>query len=385
MSKRRRLASLWRPALSVFGIAALLVAGRAASQEQTTASMRGIFVALSTAYSYSLDADAFADRENRQQILSLLKALSDNADALEAHGGGLDPSFDYLRRSLARDADDALDRFKKGNYVGSRFVLSKITENCVTCHTRLPARREFDLGKEFLDKANVQNLPPEARVTLEIATRQFDDALNTYEAMLGSKDLTAADLARFSVFENYLKICIGALSDTERPVPALEAFTQRGDLPEDLMQDVESWLDALGTVDLEKPRGQELGAARSMIENAVDMTKSRSDRSQLVDFIVGITLLHRYLDSSPTDDAGIAEAYYLLGVAESYVTHSYWISETPFLLERAIRQAPKSDTARRAYAFLDDYTHSDYWVTPARPVPEDFETNLEALRKLMEE
>lgn len=385
MRTRRRLASLQRPAFWAFGVAALLTAGLAASQEQTTASMRGIFVALSTAYSYSLDPDAFADRENRQQILGLLEALSDNAEALESHGGGLDPSFDYLRRSLARDANDALDGFKKGNYMGSRFVLSKITENCVTCHTRLPADREFDLGKEFLDNANLQGLPPEARVNLEIATRQFDDALSTYEAMLVSKDMTAADFARFNVFENYLKICIGALNDTKRPAATLKDFARRDDMPKDLMQAVNGWLDALSRVELNESKGEALTAGRSSIESAADATRSRSDRSQLVGFIVGITLLHRYLDSRPTDDVGIAEAYYLLGIAESYVTRSYWISETPFLLEKAIRQAPKSDIAKQAYAFLDHYMRSDYWVTPARPVPEELQTNLEELRKLIEE
>jgi tetratricopeptide (TPR) repeat protein len=347
--------------------------------------MRGIFVALSTAYGYSLDSDAFADKENRQQILGLLEALSDNAEALETHGGGLDPSFEYLRRSLARDADDALDRFKKGNYVGSRVVLSKITENCVTCHTRLPATREFDLGKEFLDEANVKGLPPEARVNLEIATRQFDKALGTYEAMLSSTDMTAADLARFDVFENYLKICIGALNDTERPVAALKTFTERGDMPKDLVQDVDGWLVALGEVDFERVKGEELTAGRTLIEEAANNTVSRSDRSQLVGFIAGITVLHRYLDSRPTDDVGIAGAYYLLGIAESYIARSYWISETPFLLEKAIRLAPKSDVARQAYAFLDHYTHSDQGVTPARPVTPDLETNLEELRKLIEE
>jgi hypothetical protein len=385
MKKRRRLASLWRPALGALAAATALVAGHAVSQEQTTASMRGIFVSLSTAYRYSLDPDAFADRENRQQILGLLEALSANAEALEAHGGGLDPSFDYLRRSLARDADDALDRFKKGNYVGSRFVLSKITENCVTCHTRLRARREFDLGKQFLADANVQTLPPEARVNLEIATRQFDAALDTYESMLASPDLTAADFARFSVFENYLRICIGALSDTERPIPSLTAFSKREDMPEDLIKDIGRWLEVLGEVDLDQAKGEELATARSMIESAAESTTSISDRSRLVDFVVGITLLHRYLDSRPADEASIAETYYLLGVAESYVAHSYWISETPFLLEKAIRQAPKSEVASRAYAFLDHYIHSDYWVTPARPVPAEFQTDLEELRRLIEE
>ena len=127
--------------------------------------------------------------------------------------------------------------------------------------------------------------------------------------MLGSKDLTAADLARFNVFENYLRICIGALSDPERPAVALREFTTRRDMPKDLIQEVESWLDALGQVDFEKSKSEKLGTGRFLIENAADKTQSRSDRSQLVGFVVGITLLHRYLDSQPTRDVDIAEAH----------------------------------------------------------------------------
>jgi hypothetical protein len=315
----------------------------------------------------------------------MLEALAKNSEQLEAHGGGLDPSFDLMRRSLARDAHDALDRFQSGNYVGSRFVLSKITENCVTCHTKVPAEQRFDLGKEFLKAIDATKLPPTARANLQVATRQFADAMKTYEEILSSPRVTGADLAMFDIFENYLRISIGAMNDTKRPAETLKEFVRRPDMPDDVKGDVRAWIGSLEALDLQVSKGQELAAARRMVADAREKTKSRSDRSRLVDFIASITLVHRYLRSQPQDDKDVAESYYLLGVAESYVAHSYWISETNFLLEKAIRLAPKSDVAKQALAFLEDYTRSEYKVTPARAVPPELQTNLEELRKLTEQ
>ncbi|MDH3215992.1 MAG: hypothetical protein OEN01_06825 [Candidatus Krumholzibacteria bacterium] len=388
MRIERRWAGLRRLALSAISTAVLANTALAAPEEpeQTTtqATMRGIFVALSTAYTYSLDPDAFADPANRQRIAEVLHALATNTSGLEDHGGGLDASFDYLRRSLSRDAHDAARRFEQGNYIGSRFVLSKITENCVTCHTKLPTKRQFDLGAAFVETADIKKLQPTARVNIEIATRQFDAALETYEEILRSPDTTADDLALFGVFESYLKIALGALDDTQHPVRAFEEFAERTDMPKNLMSSLEHWIETLNALDLHNVEVGELDAARGMVEHAVVDTRSGADRSQLVDFVAATTLLHRYLSTSPDDDLDVAEAYYLLGVAESYISRSYWLSETEFLLEKAIRRAPGSEVAKKAYAFLDEYTRSGYRVTPARAVSPERQANLDELRQLIE-
>jgi hypothetical protein len=303
---------------------------------------------------------------------------------LEAHGGGLDPSFDFMRRSLSRDAHDALESFKSANYVGSRFVLGEITENCVTCHTKLPVGKPFDAGQEFLDAVDAKDLPPAARAKLQVASRQFSAAMTTYEEILRNPGVTAEDLALFNVFETYFRVSVGALNDTRRPVPPLNEFVRRPDMPEATRANARVWIGSLETLNLGVPAGGELAAGRGLVVEAREKTTSRTDPSRMVDFIGVITLVHRYLRSGPKDDVSVAEAYYLLGVAESYVSHSFWISETDYLLEKSIRQAPKAEVAKEALAFLDDYRRSASNVTPARTVPQG-QTSIEDLRKLTEQ
>ncbi|HEU4928269.1 MAG TPA: hypothetical protein VFU38_00445 [Candidatus Krumholzibacteria bacterium] len=382
---------LWWSAVS-FGVVAttiVLSVGLASSEETeqtgTRASMRGLFVVLSSVYRYSLDADAFADTKNHKEIQSKLEALAKNADQLEAHGGStLDPSFEFMRRSLSRDAHEALEAYTSANYVGARFVLSDITENCVTCHTKLPATRPFEAGKEFLDAINANDFPPTSRAKLQVATRQFADAMKTYEDVLRSERISAADLAVFDVFDNYLSVSVGALNDTHRPVPVLEAFARRPDVPDAVKRDAEAWIASLKSLNLDATKGKELAAARGLVENAMKASASPSDRSHLVDYIASITLVHRSLRSAPQDNETTAEAYYLLGVAESHVSRSYWVSETEHLLDRSIRLAPKSKTAKQALAYLEQYRRSSAHVTPARVVPKEHQVNIDELRKLTE-
>jgi hypothetical protein len=349
----------------------------------TQARMRGVFITLTTAYKYSLDAEAFEDLTNREEIRAALQALVANASELERHGGGLDASFDYLRRSLARDAVEALDRFEKQQYVGSRFLLTKLTENCVTCHSKLPDTRGFDLGAEFLNEAGVSELPPLSRVDLEIATRQFRRALDTYEEIFEDVRQSPQTLALVGAFEEYLRLCVAVVESPERAVRALLLFAQRDDVSRNMKDQLESWVSDLETLDLAAAEGNELFAAREKIEQARAAKRFPEDRSGLVEFIASSTLLHRYLREGADDPANKAEALYLLAAAESNVSRSYWVSETASLLEQAIVTAPKSAVAQRAYAFLEEYTLSGHAVT-AREVPENIEQKLDSLRAMIE-
>lgn len=384
MKTRRRSCSA--VLFSIVVVTMMLSAGVASAQESerttTQAPMRGLFVVLSNVYKYSLDEKAFADPRNHGEILGLLQALAQNSDNLEAHGGGLDPSFDFMRRSLGRDAHDALESFKSANYVGSRFVLGEITQNCVTCHTKLPAQSTFDSGKEFLEAIDAKDLPPAARARLQVASRQFSDAMTTYEELMLSPVVTAEDLATYDAFQNYLRISIGAMNDTKRPVSTLRQFIVRPDIPEDVKEDARAWIGSLETLNLGAAKGEELAAARRMVAGAGEKTTSLADQSRLVDFIASITLLHHYLRSKPQNDVSVAEAYYLLGVAESHVSRSYWVSETDYLVERSIRLAPKSAVAKQALAFLEDYRANS--AAPARALPQG-QTSIEELRKLTEQ
>jgi len=327
----------WMTGITCAGIVAWGAIAPAHADEtqpsETRTTMRGIYVALSNAYIYSLSDTSFADPANREAIRGALLALARNTEQLGVHGGGLDDSFDYLRRSLSRDAHEAAASFQRGEYIRSRFIISKITENCVTCHTKLPAKQKFDFGEEFLHGASLDDIPPQARFNILVATRQFDAALETDELFFLAPSTTPNEIRLTSPFEGYLKVAIGALNDPERAADNLQSFAAREDMPQDLTKNVNAWVASLRKLDLDADKGKELSVARGLIGPAE--SKSAADRSHLVDWVAGTALLHRYLQTRPENVDDVAEAFYLLGVADSRISRSYWVSETDFLLEKA--------------------------------------------------
>ncbi len=320
----------------------------------TQATMRGIFTSLTKAYSYSLDLEFFQDRHNRDTIRAALEALVANTGALEAHGGGLDPSFEYMRRYLAGDAGEALKRFNEREYLGSQFMLNKLLENCATCHSRLPADRSFEIGAEFLKEARIEGISPVDRVDIEIAARQFDAALDTYEQIFALRNMTAEGLQLIGAFEGYLRITLGVKNDPVRPTQVFTAFLKRADMPEELRGQVRAWIDDLRTLDMAAASREPLAAGRRLVDGAAVVRRPPPMRPELVRMVAANALLHRYLRSMPAQAPEASEVFYLLAVTESRISRSFWIVETDFLLEKAVRAAPKSDYARKAFTLLEE-------------------------------
>jgi hypothetical protein len=350
----------------------------------TRVTMRGIFTAFTNVYSYSLNMEYFSDRRNRETVSASLDALVANTSELRAHGGGLDRSFDYLRRTLASDAEEALKRYEEGEYLGSQFMLNKLMENCAMCHTRLSSDQAFEVGGEFLKKVRAHVLAPVDRVNVEVAARQFGAALATYEEILASSRIPAEGLMLTGAVEGYLRLCIGVRNETQRPARTFDALARRSDAPAELRRQAEAWIRDLGTLDLPKAKGHEIETARGLVGDAGVSNRPPQDRSDLVRMVAANSLIRRHLQSlSSYDDEG-AEAFYLLAVTESRASRSYWSAEVDFLLEQAVRSAPKTEYARRALSALEERSKTPP-PTTAFEGQQAPTIDIEELRKLVAE
>ena len=91
----------------------------------------------------------------------------------------------------------------------------------------------------------------------------------------------------------------------------------------------------------------------------------------------------RPVASNSRSSLQLAEAYYLLGVTDSNLSRSSWIPETEFFLEMAIRLAPTSPSAKKAYALLEKHVTMGYSGSAGLYLPPEVKTHLDELRRLI--
>jgi hypothetical protein len=340
---------------------ASLAAGAARAAEDTAATrarMGELVEALRVALPLSLRPAEFGAPENRARLEQALLKLRDGATALSDHARGKDVGFVHLASALARDAHEIQHRFATGRLEEARFLLGELADDCVNCHARLPYGGDSKLGKSLWQAVDAKSLTPDERVRLQVATRQFEPALETYESLFATLPPAQLDLGGYVA--DYLAIVIRVRDDLPRASRQLAAWRKRGELPAYLDELATAWQAALARYAAPTPRGQEVARAKQVLADAQAVRRFPADRAGLVHDLVASALLHRAVTAAGTPGPETAEAYYLLGVTELRIASSSWLTEPEAYLEAAVRAAPGSPTARRAYAVLEESTLLGY-------------------------
>jgi hypothetical protein len=331
-----------------------------AEGEQTRQRMSALVDALRVALPLSLSAEEFAAERNRERIEQALRRLRDGARLLADHAERDDVGFAHLSSTLARDATDVHHRFVTGRVDEARFLLSELSSDCVACHARLPDARDSEIGRSLWNAVDAAGLPLDQRVRLQVSTRQWGPALESYEALLSGRELTPAELDLGGYLADYLAVAIRVRGDLPRARRHLDAFRKRDDVPPYLQDLARAWVDALGRLEQPTPPGNEVARAKAVLAEAAGLRRFPADRAGLVHDLVASGLLHRRVSELGKPAPASAEAYYLLGVTELRIGSSDWLTEPEAYLEAAIRGAPGSAPARQAYVVLEEASWQGY-------------------------
>jgi hypothetical protein len=339
--------------------------------------------ALTHALPLSLREDQLEDPARREAYGDAVATLARNTAALETHGRTREASFGYLSSSLARDTSEALRRFEAGRMGESQFFVRELVNDCVACHSRLPDPESSALGARLVRRARLDEIEPAERARLQVATRQFDAALDTWEALFRDPSVPPGQLDLDGQLVDYLVVNIRVRGDLRRPQAPLEQLAARPDVPGYLAQDLAAWLASLRRLDRAPRSGALLAEARALVADARPDGGDRIDRGDLVQELLASSLLHRFVATPGSTPAELAEAYYLLGLTETRVRHSAWLSEAEFYLETAVRTDPSSPWAARSFALLEQETLAGYTGSGGLQLPDDVRARLDELRGLL--
>jgi len=354
------------------------------------ATMHQVFEALSILLPASLSEGALRDPEQRDRYQIEFERLAQATGRLADHGVQRDEVFQTLSRSLEDDAEDAASLYARGRVEEASFQLQQLTGRCVACHARVPSAREFPLAERLMSRTQVNELSPEERARLYVATRRFDSALGTWEALFDLPTSSPAWLDRGGQLIDYLTVAVRVTQEQVRAAATLRKLSQRSDTPAYLKSRLGRWAESLEVAPKTDPGAQgserRIAEAKAFLARAESMSDFPSARDGLVDELRASALLQQYVDANhatPRPAVQLAEAFYLLAVIEARTAWSYWIPQTESYMEAALRAAPKGPRAEQAYERIEETLLIDYGAATAAELPDLERDRLKALRELM--
>jgi hypothetical protein len=352
-------------------------------QAATRSIMAQIFSSLTDVLPLSMSNKEFSDPKNRDRILADLRNMRDGTNALVEHTKKLEGSYGFIAKSMSRDIKDIYTWYDKGALAESRYLLQQVSENCVSCHMKLPDSGHAPRMDHFFKDVNINKLAPPEKARLQVALRQFDEALGTWEEMFKTWP-KPNELFAMDTLPEYLKVVIRVKKDPKRAIMSLDGLGKRADIPTFMAREVASWKSSLKKLAPELSKsGGELSRANKIVQSARMSMEYPMDRTALVDFIVASGMLNTYMQNKKISAENTAQAYYLLGITESLIGRSTWLTQTDYYLEASVRANPKSKTALKALDALEQQILMEYSGSGGTNIPDDVQANLDDLRNLV--
>ena len=353
------------------------------NQTETRVIMAQIFSSLTSVLPMSMDSKDFNDPKNRDKILGELRKMRDGTSSLVDHTKRFEGSYGFIAKSMSRDIKDIYHWYEKGAISESRYLLQQVTENCVSCHMKLPDPGHAPKMDHFFKDVAVTKLSAPEKARLQVALRQFDDALTTWEEMFKTWP-KPSELFAMDTLPEYLKVVIRVKGDMKRATATLDALIKRNDLPKFMSREITAWRSSLGKLASEMAKsGNQLSRAEKVIQNARRTMDYPMDRSGLVDYITASALLNKFMNTKAITAEQTSQGYYLLGVTEALIGRSTWLTQTDYYYEAAVRAAPKSASAFKAFDALEQQILMEYSGSGGTSIPEDIQANLDELRGLI--
>ncbi|MBP9707424.1 MAG: hypothetical protein KBD78_07235 [Oligoflexales bacterium] len=354
--------------------------------QPTAGIMQNIFDPMSRLLPYVYSHGQFESNEKYAEILALLEQMDAQSKTLEKHSRDKQAGFQYMSSSLSNDVRDGLRWYKEKRFRESRFILKNLTENCITCHSARPASKDFPGGEAFIAKINIAELSPLEKARLELSMRRFKDAIATYEAAFNDTKIRPASWVTFDAMTYYLRIALGVKKDVERPAKTFaDILKNRKDLPEYMQKQLTVWIESLNNISTKKFHEKvDFVTAKKVVELGQELQSYPADRSGLVYSILAASMFEQLIENkSLKSDEEVADAYYHLGIVEMAIGRSFWVSRVDSFLEMAVRKAPMSGVAEKAFSLLEENIYYEFTGSAGTMIPSDKKQLLSELSSLM--
>ncbi len=370
----------------IVGTSVGLIANKAIAESPSVApattreAMREIFTQLQILLPAAIQGE-LGSAEREEEFSLAFERMQQRVDALPEHGEGLDPGARLFGRALSRDVRRARDFFGRGRFENAAFLVESLVDDCTACHIRRKAEDSM-ITRGFVDKAALKDLDSLERAAIAVATRRFEEAMGLYERAFREPGVVPEVL--LGPIVRYLTVSTRVARDPARARRVVARFIDSPEISENVRKDIEHWDTTLRGLSSGDFAGTNLARARVAMESADRIARYPGDQRALVEYLLVSSQLHDLVALPQESPDEAAEIYELLGRAELGVAQSLWHSRADLYWETAIRLAPGSRGAKRAYARLEEETRAGYTGSGGLRLPSDEVARLAELKILSE-
>lgn len=265
---------------------------------QLAQEMREIHSTLNSLYMFTWDEAAFNASQNEHTISKLLSNFSDRFHRVEevAKEQAIEPGFRAALESEVEIVHDIQQRFRAGDKEDARKRLIRITENCISCHSRFGAAT--NLFGHFPPPITSGIESVNAEVEYFFATRQFDKA----SEQLYSQAKRRASGAMYDKLESLKLLLVIRLRVESNPSGAaheLAGLLKEASFSERDSAIIRSWIEQLALIGNDHLRNREpVSWAMELLGDMRDSTSHANDEERLPSTLYATKLLHEILQTS---------------------------------------------------------------------------------------
>ncbi len=373
--------SIMRSGLVLLSIGALLLSGfRIKSGEKDYEDfkphMRAVYSSLLTIFPLTLNTKSFTSKDNTKAIQENLNLIAQHAKEINTLAAKDEKGHAYLSLQLERNARQAALKYKDGFHDQAHFFVEELYDTCLSCHTSRSSSGDSAFTMDLSKNLDMDAMGTFGKAKFLALSRQFDRALDEYERILKSRELSLEELLHFDPLVDYMVLSVRVKGDADRPLKTFNELLKRP-LPGPVKHDLESWQKSLKQVKSRPKNMNDLEFARTLIKDV------NRDRTGLVNYIFASKYLKDHLKKVNISSTDKAETYYQLGICELSIGESLLSGESGMYLEESIRLAPKAPFAKRAYELYEESVTLGYTGSAGINLPADEKARLDELKKLV--
>jgi hypothetical protein len=319
---------------------------------------------------------AFSAANNQKSINGNLSIISNKIEKVEHHFTKRSITYQVSYGIIKNQISNIQIAFQNKKYSHAQSMLKAAAYICTSCHTQDQKQRTIfkGLNREVFSSDY-------EFAEYNFITRNYDPALVFYKKYLRQQTTHQSEKYHLQALKNILIVYAQVYNKPEAGADALSKYMQSNNLSLYAKTHVKEWVSGLRMLNRTEANNQKI--TYQVLENYVNKYIGPSDSLNKAHYHAWLKgMLYRYLNSNPNEKE-IPSILYWLSVTDRVTEHNIYYSLGDLYLKQCMISYPASLYAKKCFSEYKEYTTFIYSGTRGTHIPNDIQTELDELEKIV--